>query len=107
MKSLAEKGDLTGFWSAFSSWKPRAVTHAHGLCFSFLLLLARLAMPYIRFGNKLKWVFGTILMVGVVISPVFEWLKITPGMIAGNILIIAMVLAFFIGALRMLWAKEG
>jgi len=46
-------------------------------------------------------------MVGVVISPVFEWFKITPGMIAGNILIIAMVLAFFIGALRMLWAKEG
>ena len=107
MKSLAEKGDLTGFWSAFSSWKANAVTHAHGIGFSFILLLVGLAMPHIRFGDKLKFIFGIVLMVGVVISPVFDWFKITPGMIAGNILIIAMVLAFFIGALRMLWAKES
>jgi len=80
---------LAGFWSAFSSWKHRAVTHAHGIGFSFLPLLAGLAMPYIRLVSRLKWIFGTILMVGVVISPVFEWFKITPGMIADNILIIS------------------
>lgn len=107
MESLAEAGNLTGFWSAFSSWKANTVTHAHGIGFSFILLLVGLAMPHIRFGDKLKFIFGTVLMVGVVIAPVFEWFQIIPAMVIGEVLIIAMVLASLIGALRMLWVKEG
>ena len=107
MKSLAEEGNLTGFWQSFSSWKVKSSVHSHALCLSFLLILVGLAMPHIRFGNTLKLIFGTVLIVGVIISPIFQWFQIKPGMIIGNILIVAMVLAFFIGALRMLWAKEG
>ncbi|MBC7189601.1 hypothetical protein H5U35_05240 [Candidatus Aerophobetes bacterium] len=106
MKSLAEEGNLTGFWETFSSWKIKSSAHAHALCLSFLLILVGLSMPHIRFGNTLKLVFGTVLIVGVVISPISQWFEIKPGMIIGDILIVAMLLASFIGVLRMLWAKK-
>ena len=102
MKSLAEEGNLTSFWQSFSSWKVKSSVQSHALCLSFLLILVGLAMPHIRFGNTLKLTFGIILIIGVIILPIFQWFQIKPGMIIGNILIVAMVLAFFIGALRML-----
>jgi len=100
MGELAEQGNLTEFWNTFSGWKSHAVAHSHALCTSFVLILVALAMPYIEFSDKTKWITGLLLIIGVVLAGIFDWFKIMPLMIVGDILIMAMVLVGFIGALR-------
>jgi len=99
MAELAEQGNLTGFWDTFSSWKSRAAAHSHALCLSFLLILIALAMPYIGFSDKIKWIIGLLLIIGVGLFGVSDWFKWIPLIKIGGVLIITMVLVSFIGAL--------
>jgi len=100
MKSLAEQGNLTGFWDTFSSWKSHAVAHSHALCFSFVLILIALSMPYIEFSDKTKCIIGLLLIIGVVLFGISDWFKLIPLIMIGGVLIVAMVLVSFIGVLR-------
>lgn len=108
MKTLAEKGDLVEFWKTFRAWKIKCIlSHDHILCFSYILILTGLAMPYIRFGENLKTLLGLLLIVSAIMSPIFVLVfKFKPGMVIANILITAIVLVYAIGALIGLGVKE-
>jgi len=100
MGDFAEQGNLVEFWKTFSSWKSRSVAHSHALCITFVLILVALTMPYIKLADNIKWITGLLLIIGVVLASIFDWFKFLPLMIVGDILIIAMVLVSFIGALK-------
>ncbi|HHJ00622.1 hypothetical protein J7J59_03185 [Candidatus Aerophobetes bacterium] len=100
MAELAEQGNLTDFWKTFSSWKGHTVPHSHALCTSFILILMALAFPYIEYSDRVKWITGLLLIIGVALFSISDWFKLVPLIMAGGILIIAMVLVGFIGALR-------
>ncbi|NWF52671.1 MAG: hypothetical protein HXY47_06260 [Nitrospirae bacterium] len=108
MKTLTEKGDLVGFWKTFRAWKIKCILgHDHILCFSYILILTGLVMPYIRLGEALKAVLGVLLIIGAVMSPLFVLLfKYKPGMLVANVLIMAIILVYAIGALIGLVVKE-
>jgi len=71
-----------------------------------VLILIALAMPYMEFSDKVKWVNGILLIIGVVLAGIFDWFKFVPLMIVGDILIIAMVLVSFTGALKGIISKK-
>ena len=100
MAELAEQGNLIEFWNTFSSWKGYTSAHSHALCTSFVLILIALAMPYIGFSDKIKWITGLLLIIGVGLFGISHWFTWIPLMIISGVLIIAMVLMSFIGALR-------
>ena len=100
MAELAEQGNLTDFWKTFSSWKGHTVPHSHALGTSFILILMALAFPYIEYSDRVKWITGLLLIIGVALFSISDWFKLVPLIMAGGILIIAMVLVGFIGALR-------
>jgi len=100
MAELAKQGNLVDFWNTFSAWKHHSVAHAHAIGTSFILILIALVMPYIKFSDKVKWTIGLLLIIGVALYSIFDWFFFDPLLIAGGILIVAMVLVSFIGALR-------
>ena len=100
MEKLAQEGNLVEFWSTWNAWKMHATSHAHALCLSFLVIIVALVMPDMRFSDKTKKILGVLLIVGVVLSSIFEWFHFLPLRVPGEILVVAMVLMGSIGIIK-------
>lgn len=101
MEEITKKGNLVEFWEAMAKWKSATVAHAHILCLATLLLLAGLLLSELK-GEKLKKIGGTILIIGVALSIIFNSLLLNfiPLMAIGEILVTVAVLFVFLSALN-------
>lgn len=100
MLTMAQDGDLEGYWQQWEDWKGRAVSHTHGLCLATLVLILALLLPFMGYSDLVKGIMGGLFILGSILQPVFGWFDIVVGMVMGASLILAMLLMAFIGMIK-------
>jgi len=100
MEALAEAGNLESFWEAWEGWKVLANAHAHALGFAILALLFGLAFEEIHLSDKLKQIMGLLLIVGSIVSSVFQVFYSENLLGLGHLLVFFAIVLVFVGAIK-------
>lgn len=85
--------------------------HSHALCLSIVVLLMGLLQPFMGLSEKVRYVFGWVLIVGTFLQPVGILLELAsealfPIPLFGSVLVVIGALVYLIGILRFVSTEE-